>query len=91
MYIWKSLPAVYIFGENEQRAANITLVDCRTFGAVGRLYLGGKESDIAASEAAESATSMYTARKKSKSHGGERLQTDYRGRRGTVSYIAFSF
>jgi hypothetical protein len=31
-------------------------VDCRTFGAVGRLYLGGKESDIArAAQAAESA------------------------------------
>ena len=58
MYILEVAPAGYIIlAANEaEKSANITLVDCRTFGAVGRLYLGGKESDIArAAQAAESA------------------------------------
>ena len=57
MYILEVAPAGYIIlAANEaEKSANITIVDCRTFGAVGRLYLGGKESDIArAAQAAES-------------------------------------
>jgi hypothetical protein len=58
MYILEVAPAGYIIlAANEaEKSANITIVDCRTFGAVGRLYLGGKESDIArAAQAAEAA------------------------------------
>jgi hypothetical protein len=58
MYIMEVAPAGYIaLAANEaEKNAQITLVDCRLFGAVGRLYLGGKESDIArAAMAAETA------------------------------------
>jgi hypothetical protein len=58
MYIMEVAPAGYIaLAANEaEKNAQITLVDCRLFGAVGRLYLGGKESDIArAAKAAETA------------------------------------
>jgi ethanolamine utilization microcompartment shell protein EutL len=57
MYILEVAPAGYIIlAANEaEKSANVTLVDCRTFGAVGRLYLGGRESDVArAAQAAES-------------------------------------
>jgi len=49
MYIMEVAPAGYIaLAANEaEKNAQITLVDCRLFGAVGRLYLGGKESDVA--------------------------------------------
>lgn len=73
MYILEVAPAGYIIlAANEaEKSANITLVDCRTFGAVGRLYLGGKESDIArARMAAESAILGITGRSESGSHGG---------------------
>lgn len=58
MYIMEVAPAGYIaLAANEaEKNANVTLVDCRLFGAVGRLYLGGKEADIArAAQAAETA------------------------------------
>ena len=58
MYILEVAPAGYIIlAANEaEKNAQVTLVDCRTFGAVGRLYLGGKESDVArAAQAAECA------------------------------------
>jgi hypothetical protein len=58
MYIMEVAPAGYIaLAANEaEKNAQITLVDCRLFGAVGRLYLGGKESDIGrAAKAAETA------------------------------------
>jgi ethanolamine utilization microcompartment shell protein EutL len=60
MYYLEVQPAGYIIlAANEaEKNANITLVECRTFGAVGRLYLSGKESDVArATGAAESAIS----------------------------------
>lgn len=60
MYYLEVQPAGYIIlAANEaEKNANITLVECRTFGAVGRLYLSGKESDVArAADAAESAIS----------------------------------
>ncbi len=58
MYIMEVAPAGYILlAANEaEKNAQVTLVDCRAFGAVGRLYLGGKEADVArAAQAAESA------------------------------------
>jgi ethanolamine utilization microcompartment shell protein EutL len=73
MYILEVAPAgCIILAANEaEKSANITLVDCRTFGAVGRLYLGGKESDIArAAKAAESAILGITGKSESGSHSG---------------------
>jgi len=72
MYILEVAPAGYIIlAANEaEKSANITLVDCRAFGAVGRLYLGGKESDIArACLAAESAI-LNVHGKEGSSHAG---------------------
>jgi len=63
MYYLEVQPAGYIIlAANEaEKNANITLVECRTFGAVGRLYLSGKESDVArAAGAAETAISRLT-------------------------------
>ena len=73
MYILEVAPAGYIIlAANEaEKSANVTLVDCRTFGAVGRLYLGGKESDVArAAKAAESAILGIQGKEPSGSHGG---------------------
>jgi len=73
MYILEVAPAGYIIlAANEaEKSANVTLVDCRAFGAVGRLYLGGKESDIArAAKAAESAILGVHGREGSNSHAG---------------------
>jgi ethanolamine utilization microcompartment shell protein EutL len=58
LYILEVQPAAYVaLAANEaEKNAQITLVDCRTFGAVGRLYVGGKHSDVErASGAAETA------------------------------------
>ncbi|MGA7877967.1 MAG: hypothetical protein WCA08_20080 [Desulfoferrobacter sp.] len=48
LYILEVQPAAYItLAANEsEKNSQVTLVDCRTFGAVGRLYLGGKRSDV---------------------------------------------
>ena len=56
LYILEVQPAAYItLAANEaEKNSQITLVDCRTYGAVGRLYLAGKQSDVErASGAAE--------------------------------------
>ena len=59
VYYLEAKPAGYILAANEaEKNANITLVECRTFGAVGRLYLSGKESDVA--RAAGTARVRYT-------------------------------
>jgi hypothetical protein len=58
LYILEVQPAAYItHAANEaEKNSHITLVDCRTYGAVGRLYLGGKRSDVErAASAAEAA------------------------------------
>ena len=55
LYILETEPAGYCaFAANEaEKAANINLVEVRPFGAYGRLYLGGSESEIdSAAEAA---------------------------------------
>lgn len=65
LYMLEVVPAAYItLAANEaEKNAPITLVDCRTFGAVGRLYLGGKKSDIErAASAAEAAMKNLTGR-----------------------------
>lgn len=55
MFILETEPAGYIvYAANEaEKAANITLVDVRAFGAFGRLTIVGKEADI--DEAAKAA------------------------------------
>ena len=55
MFILETEPAAYIvYAANEaEKAANVTLVDVRAFGAFGRLTLVGKEADI--DEAAKAA------------------------------------
>ncbi len=57
MFILETDPAGYIvYAANEaEKAANVTLVDVRAFGAFGRLTLAGKEADI--DEAAKAAMS----------------------------------
>lgn len=73
LYILEVVPAGYIIlAANEaEKSANITLVDCRMFGAVGRLSLGGKESDVArAAKAAESAILGIHGREGSASNPG---------------------
>ncbi len=48
MFILETEPAGYIvYAANEaEKAANITLIDCRAVGAFGRLILAGREADI---------------------------------------------
>ncbi len=65
LYILEVQPAAYItIAANEaEKNAQITLVDCRTYGAVGRLYLGGKQSDVErAASASESAIRNISGR-----------------------------
>ena len=65
LYILEVQPAAYItLAANEaEKNSQITLVDCRTYGAVGRLSLAGKQSDVErASSAAESALKRVTGK-----------------------------
>jgi ethanolamine utilization microcompartment shell protein EutL len=65
LYILEVQPAGYIIlAANEaEKNAPITLVDCRSYGAVGRLYIGGKESDVArAAKAAETSILNLTGK-----------------------------
>jgi len=65
LYILEVQPAAYItLAANEaEKNSQITLVDCRTYGAVGRLYLGGKRSDVErAAGAAETAMKGISGR-----------------------------
>lgn len=58
LFIMETQPAAYVaFAANEaEKAANVTLVDVTPFGAYGRLYLAGEESEIdSAAEAARAA------------------------------------
>ena len=61
LYILEVQPAGYItLAANEaEKNSQITLVDCRTYGAVGRLSLAGKQSDV---ERASSAAEMVLKR-----------------------------
>ena len=63
LLIIESEPAAYIsLAANEaEKAANVRLLECQSFGAFGRLYMGGSEAEIdAAAEAANSALSSIT-------------------------------
>ncbi|PKU24078.1 BMC domain-containing protein [Telmatospirillum siberiense] len=65
LYIMEVVPAAYIvLAANEaEKSAQITLVDVRVFGAVGRLYLSGRESDVErAAKAAETAIANVVGR-----------------------------
>ena len=65
LYILEVQPAAYItLAANEaEKNSPITLVDCRTYGAVGRLSLGGKQGDIErAASAAEVAIKKITGK-----------------------------
>jgi hypothetical protein len=65
LYILEVIPAGYVtLAANEaEKNAPITLVDCRSFGAVGRLYLGGKRADVErAAGAAETAIKAITGK-----------------------------
>jgi hypothetical protein len=65
LYILEVQPAAYIsLAANEaEKNSPITLVDCRTYGAVGRLSLGGKKGDIErAASAAEVAIKKITGK-----------------------------
>ncbi|MGE0614395.1 MAG: hypothetical protein AB7P04_02045 [Bacteriovoracia bacterium] len=61
MFILETEPAGYIvYAANEaEKAADVTLVDVRAFGAFGRLTLVGKEADI--DEAAKAAMAAVNA------------------------------
>jgi len=63
LLIIESEPAAYIsLAANEaEKAANVRLLECQSFGAFGRLYMGGSEAEIdAAAEAANSALSSIS-------------------------------
>jgi len=63
LLIMETQPAAYIsFAANEaEKAANVSLLECQSFGAFGRLYMAGSESDIdSAAEAANAAIASIT-------------------------------
>ena len=65
LFILETEPAGYAaFAANEaEKAANISLIDVRPYGAFGRLYLAGSEADIdAAAEAATHALEQVTGK-----------------------------
>lgn len=65
LFILETEPAAWIvLAANEaEKAANVTLVDVRPFGAFGRLYMGGTESEIdSARDAALAALTTVSGR-----------------------------
>jgi len=48
LYVLECAPAAYaaLAANEAEKAANINILEVRSFGAVGRLYLGGEESDM---------------------------------------------
>jgi microcompartment protein CcmL/EutN len=66
LYILEVQPAgnIILAANEAEKNAPITLVDCRSYGAVGRLYIGGKESDVArAAKAAETSILSLSGKK----------------------------
>lgn len=57
LFILETQPAGYVvFAANEaEKAANVSLVDIRPYGAFGRLYMAGSESEIDSAAAAANA------------------------------------
>jgi hypothetical protein len=69
LYVLETHPAGYaaLAANEAEKAANIQLLEVITFGAFGRLYLGGREEDIAqAAEAAERALKAVQGRRAGK-------------------------
>lgn len=65
LLIMETQPAAYIaFAANEaEKAADVSLLECRTSGAFGRLYMAGTEAEIdAAAEAAHAAVDSVTGK-----------------------------
>ena len=65
LYILETEPAAYaaLAANEAEKAANIKLVDVTPYGAYGRLYLGGSESEIdSAAEAAVAAIKALTGK-----------------------------
>lgn len=65
LYILEVYPAAYaaLAANEAEKAANIRLLEVITFGAFGRLWLGGSEAEIkAAAQAAEAALGQVTGR-----------------------------
>jgi len=48
LYVLECAPAAYaaLAANEAEKAANINILEFRAFGAVGRIYLGGEESDM---------------------------------------------
>jgi hypothetical protein len=68
LYILEVFPAAYaaLAANEAEKAANIHLMEVVTFGAFGRMWLGGSEAEIkAAVEGAEGALKKVTGREKS--------------------------
>ncbi|MFC1610963.1 BMC domain-containing protein [Myxococcota bacterium] len=71
LLILETVPAAYIaFAANEaEKAANVKLVECRPFGAFGRLYMSGPEAEIdSAAEAASAAIASIEGKEGATSH-----------------------
>jgi hypothetical protein len=54
LYVFECEPAGYacIAANEAEKAADVSLLEVHTFGAYGRLYLGGSEADIEEAEKA---------------------------------------
>ncbi len=74
LYIMELEPAAYaaLAANEAEKAANINVLEVRTFGSFGRVYLGGEERDIdvgyRASEAAIEAVTGRTPAQHGKAH-----------------------
>jgi hypothetical protein len=69
LYVLETLPAGYaaLAANEAEKAARIRLLEVITFGAFGRLYLGGSEEEIQqAAAAAERALASVTGRREDK-------------------------
>ncbi len=74
LFILETEPAAWIvLAANEaEKAANVTLVDLRPFGAFGRLYMSGSEAEIDSAQAAAFAVLDAVQGKTMSGGGGEK-------------------
>ena len=73
LYIMELEPAAYaaLAANEAEKAAQINILEVRTFGSFGRVYLGGEERDIdVAYRAAEAAIAGVTGRTEEQKHHG---------------------
>lgn len=69
LYVMECAPTAYMaYAANEaEKAAQVNILEVRTFGSFGRMYLGGEERDImVGSQAAEQALESVTGIQKNK-------------------------